>query len=447
MNKNKIIAMGMIVLIFLSVLLVDVEAKRDKITGAKIYKESHKRMVAINESQYAEAEFLGCDMIKDNGKFRVYSCKNDVSDSTSLYEDIKVYPLNEPANTAVEADYAHSLGYSGKGVKIALIDSGYDYNHIELSSSYGGGYDFIDNDDDPMDVYGHGTKVAGMIVSDGINSTSKGIAPDAEIIALRVLNSNGEGSLSDVSDAIYYAVEHYDIDVISISLGSSSSYQEYCDSEMPYFVDAINYAHSRGVSVVAASGNSIQNVTAPGCVSNVISVGRTDINLMASSSYYNPIIDIYAPALNLLTTFPGNSYGTSSGSSISTPLVSGAIALLKEKNPSLEYSEAEGYILDNAKEFSYYGYMNYKALDVGAAIDAVPEPVLCNQPSLSYSLVNGEFIVSWQSQTGCSYNLRESTDLSTGNWMSIGIFNGNDGVIEHRMYPDGNMRFFRIEVI
>src|SRR5690606_21294642 len=107
--------------------------------------------------------------------------------------------------------------YTGRGIKIALLDTGIDYNHPELSQSYRGGYDFINDDDDPMDDNGHGTHVAGILAAAQDGKGIVGIAPDAEIYAIKVSDKKGSGSFSDLAKGIAWAIDN-DIDIVNMSI-------------------------------------------------------------------------------------------------------------------------------------------------------------------------------------------------------------------------------------
>ena len=166
----------------------------------------------------------------------------------------------------------------GNGIKIAIIDTGVNYNHPDL---YGfgkdgkviGGYDYIENDNSPLDTDGHGTQVAGVLAADG---NLKGISPKAKILAYRV-SADGEGVASDlITKAIHQAIKD-DADIINISLGVNRT---------EYEIDrAVNAAVDAGIVVVAAAGNSgpeSSTIGSPASNPNAITVGATYNNVTNS---------------------------------------------------------------------------------------------------------------------------------------------------------------------
>jgi len=206
-------------------------------------------------------------------------------------------------------------------VTVAVIDSGICANNPDLTGRILAGWDFIDNDAVPQDDYGHGCEVSGVIaanLNDGIGIA--GVAPNAQIMPLRVLDANGVGSYSDVAAAIVYAADH-GAQVINMSLGGSSP--------SSVLQDAVTYAASKGVILVAAAGNNgTEGALYPAAYNPVIAVGSVDPNLQHSSfSNYGPQIGIWAPGRDILTTKRDGSYGLVSGTSFAAPYVAGGEAL------------------------------------------------------------------------------------------------------------------------
>ena len=159
--------------------------------------------------------------------------------------------------TKVNADDVWSLGYTGSGVIVAVIDTGVNYNHHDLADhmwtdpSYPNhGYDFNANDNDPMDEHGHGTHCSGTVAGDGTSGSQTGMAPDANIMALRVLDSNGSGNESDVWDAIQFAVDH-GANIMSMSIGWRHSYSP----DRASWRNSLNNALAAGLVSSVAAGN------------------------------------------------------------------------------------------------------------------------------------------------------------------------------------------------
>ncbi len=219
----------------------------------------------------------------------------------------------------VNAPDAHALGLKGSGVRVAVIDTGVDYNHPDLASNYLGGYDYVNNDNDPMDDHSHGTHVAGTVVAIDNDIGVLGIAPDVGIYALKAADAGGSCSYSDIIASINWAVEN-NADVITMSLGGSysSTLKTACDN-----------AYESGVVLVGAAGNSGGPVIYPAGYGSVIAVSATDSNdVKASWSSYGPEVELAAPGVSVYSTMPGSSYGYKSGTSMATPHVTGSVALL-----------------------------------------------------------------------------------------------------------------------
>jgi subtilisin family serine protease len=194
----------------------------------------------------------------------------------------------------LKVDQLHQEGYTGKGVKVAVLDTGIDYNHPDLKDAYKGGYDFVNNDNDPMEttyadwinagkpgnvanyVTEHGTHVAGTIAGQGKNSSenaTKGIAPDAQIYAYRVLGPGGSGATEGIIAAIDQAVAD-GMDVMNLSLGANINDPMIAESI------AINNAVLSGVTAVVAAGNAgnkMYTLGSPGTASLALTVGASSV--------------------------------------------------------------------------------------------------------------------------------------------------------------------------
>lgn len=214
------------------------------------------------------------------------------------------------------------------GQEIAVIDTGVDYTHPDLDGKTIKGYDYIDNDTNPMDLNGHGTHVAGIAAAETNNATGiAGTAPNTKILAVRVLDANGSGSLAAIANGIRYAADA-GAEVINMSLG--------CDCSTTTLQDAVNYAYNKGVVLVAAAGNdNVSTTFEPASYTNVIAVGAVDSsNRKASFSNYGTWVDVVAPGVDIASTYPGNRYVYLSGTSMASPYVAGLAALLKGQGRS-----------------------------------------------------------------------------------------------------------------
>lgn len=250
----------------------------------------------------------------------------------------------------IHADKVWStLGSRGKGITVAIIDTGIDYMHPALGGGFGpafkviGGWDFVNNDADPLDDAGHGTHVAGIVA--GQSETITGVAPEASLIAYKVLGATGSGKESNVIAAVERAADPNQdgntsdhVDVANLSLGGSGNPDDPGSQ-------AIDNATAAGVTFAIAAGNSgvapdkgaaFHSIASPGTARSAITVGASDLvdNITTFSSrgpnMKNIAIkpDVVAPGLSILSSYRGG-YASLSGTSMATPHVAGAAALVK----------------------------------------------------------------------------------------------------------------------
>mgnify|MGYP001580175215 CR=1 FL=1 len=326
------------------------------------------RVIAETNEEVQQAIANGCEIVRETKGLKALVCSENVASSLKLQEDIKVFAVDSGANTQIKADLVQASGNNGDGKKVVVIDTGYNYLHPELSSSYLGGYDFVNKDSDPFDDNGHGSHVAGIITADGIDPKAKGVAPAAGIIAAKVLDATGSGYFSDVVAAIYYAVDgpdgiagtgdDFNADAISMSLGTGYPYvyKAYCNNILPSLTNAIKYARSRNVIVVVAAGNDgSRGVSIPGCISYSTTVGAvSSSDLIAYFSGIGKAVDISAPGVSIYSAWLSG-YLTASGTSMATPMVSGTVALIKFAHPSYTVAQVENALFKTAKDLGKRG--------------------------------------------------------------------------------------------
>ncbi len=224
----------------------------------------------------------------------------------------------------------------GEGIVVAVIDTGCQIDHPDLKDRIIGGRNFTtDNNGDPnnfSDNNGHGTHVAGTIAAAENNSGVLGVAPLANLLILKVLGKDGSGNYKSIIDAIKYAIKwrgqnDEKVRVISMSLGGSN--------DVPKLHEAIKEAVNNDILVVCASGNNGDNndktneYSYPAAYNEAISVGAIDFDKQMSkysNSNYN--VDLVAPGNDILSTYLDGKYAKLSGTSMATPHVSGAVALI-----------------------------------------------------------------------------------------------------------------------
>jgi subtilisin family serine protease len=268
----------------------------------------------------------------------------------STFSDVPNLGGNNWGLDQVKAPEAWAKGYTGKGVVVAVLDTGVDYNHVDLKDNiwtnpnndaaqgYANdihGWNFVDNNNNVLDTsqIGHGTHVAGIIAGENNNFGVTGVAYDAKIMPVKVLDNSGTGSYSSITKGIYYAVDH-GANVINLSLGGA-----YPNSSLE---SAIKYASSKGVVVVMAAGNdgdSTPDYPATYAKNWGLTVGAVDQNKnLADFSNHagsDSLAYVTAPGVNVYSTIPGNKYTTYSGTSMATPYVTGVVALMLSANHNL----------------------------------------------------------------------------------------------------------------
>lgn len=213
----------------------------------------------------------------------------------------------------------------GKGVKILLIDTGIDTDHPDLRHAFRIGYNFFERSNDVEDGEGHGSHIAGLLVG-----KATGVAPEAELHVVKVLNSMGRGTIASVMDGITYAIQNR-FDIISMSLG------------MPYelpliFKQKLVDAHNAGIVMVCATGNEGGNEPLyPAFMNEVIAVGGLDKDFNVAP-FSNGGHDVLAPSVDIFSTYKDGNYARMTGTSMSTPLIAGIIALI------ISYAKSKGII-------------------------------------------------------------------------------------------------------
>jgi Subtilase family/Bacterial Ig domain/Fervidolysin N-terminal prodomain len=258
---------------------------------------------------------------------------------------------------------------------IAIIDSGVDPTHPDLSDKLICGYNFVENNTDTHDVLGHGTAVAGTAAAISNNVAGvAGVAWGNPIMPLVVFNSDNLASYYNVARAITFAADN-GIRVINLSLGGPSS-----SSTMQ---NAINYAWTKETLIFASAANYATSTPYyPAACEHVVAVSATTLNdTRASFSNYGGWIDIAAPGVSILTTNRGGGYGYWNGTSFSSPIVAGLAGLIISANPDLTNTQVVEIITQNADDLGdpgfdqYFGYGRVNAhASLVATIGTAPEP-------------------------------------------------------------------------
>jgi len=282
----------------------------------------------------------------------------------------------------IKADQAWDIHKGLSTVVVAVVDTGVEYTHPDLAAHYmAGGYDWVNTDKDPLDDNGHGTHCAGVaaaVMDNGIGVV--GVA-QVSVMAEKVLDSTGSGTMADVANGITHAADN-GAKVISLSLGAyfpSITLQNACQ-----------YAWNRGCILVAAAGNDFTYMPFyPAAYDTVIAVAATNIrDSSASYSNFGDWIELSAPGGDgsytnewILSTYKGGGYAWGKGTSMAAPHVSGLAALVWSYKPSLINQELRTHLYNTADDLGYagkdiyfgYGRINaYRALNELGPIDKPP---------------------------------------------------------------------------
>jgi thermitase len=299
--------------------------------------------VSINEFQKVQtlANILkdkNVEYVVPNFKIKAFSAPADI---LALKEQYALAKVNAPQA------WAKAGNKGSRKVLLAVIDTGVDYNHAALAPNSVKGFDFRDNDSDPMDLTGaqnpgHGTHCAGIIGATGlVDGGIQGISPEVSIMPIRFLGADGSGDLDNGIKAIDYAIEH-GVSVISASWGAAVP-----AAEAQPLVEAVKRADAAGIIFVAAAANDGKNNDTTSMyptnanTPNMIAVAASNSSdaKPSWSNYGKAMVSIAAPGDAIMSTLPGNKYGNLSGTSMATPLVAGLVAFLRAQDPSLTGAE------------------------------------------------------------------------------------------------------------
>jgi len=327
---------------------------------------------------------------------------------TKIWPDLKVHAMLDTSVSDIGAKYVwNTYGYDGSGITIAIIDTGIDASHVALDDldddpttwdpkviafkDFVNGLDDLDASDgmDAYDDNGHGTHVAGIAAGTGApDYLYIGVAPKANLVGIKVLDSSGSGTLSDVVAGIEWAVQNrdvYNIKVINLSLGASVTDN---DGTSPVAI-AVDKAVLSGIVACVAAGNdgpAPGSVSTPGDAHLAITVGAAydsgegTKGAVASFSSLGPTADgrvkpdITAPGVYIMApeANTGTGYIEHSGTSMATPHVAGAVALLLQANQNLDPAQVK-YILTRTTQVDYYAGTpdnteGYGYIDIAAAV-------------------------------------------------------------------------------
>lgn len=356
-----------------------------------------------------------------------------------LYLDAKVQAVLSQGVSLVGGDTAHALGYTGSGVKVAVLDTGIDSNHPDLFDDLVAQHCFCDTHPSPHvggccaggrgestsaeDDEGHGTSVSGIITSSGAVA-AVGVAPDAEIVAVKVLSSTGSGDFSDIAAALDWILTERevidgpveDVRIVNMSLSDGGEYSNASASPCAgtNTANAIVALHAAGVAVFGASGNDGHDdgISFPACVEQAISVGGVYDASLGSVSWCgnasctttlctdNPtaadafvchsnsdeLLDLLAPNYRTVTSKVGGGSVAFGGTSASSPYAAGEAALLLDVDSTLTPEEIRTLLTNHGPQvINPDNGLSFPRTNVGAAVESIGLAICGNS-----NIENGE---------------------------------------------------------
>ena len=327
--------------------------------------------------EYSEPDAVATALTDDQYFSRQYALQNDGQAFSSTDGSITI------AEGALDADVDAVEAWSvtrGGGTRVAVLDTGIDLDHEDITSQVVGRANFTSDGAD--DEYGHGTHVAGIVAAKADNAVGvAGVCPECSLLDVKVLNKSGSGSASGIAAGIDWAVEN-GAKVINMSLGMRLSTRT--------LETAVNNAWGRGAVLVAAAGNTgTQSKIYPGAYPNVIAVAATDNrNAKASFSTYGAKwVDIAAPGVSVYSTFPNHqfalgapdgirslNYDIASGTSMASPIVAATAALAWSAHADPTNASVRAKVESSADK-SVKGTGTYWANGLVNAYDAVRPPL------------------------------------------------------------------------
>lgn len=348
----------------------------------KVFKRSTVRVVQVTEANAATI----LEALKRDPTIE-FAEPDYLAEATATANDPFVLDGSQWYLNKIQAPLAWTLT-TGNAV-VAVLDSGINADHPDLIGKTLPGFDFVSDDNDTSDDFGHGTAVAGVIAAAGNNNQGvAGIAFGGKILPVKVMDAFGFASYSDIAQGIRYAVDN-GARVINISIAG--------DAPSKTLQDAIDYAWSSNVVVVAAAGNGASDVPLyPAACEHVVAVAATTANdSLAGFSTFGPNVALAAPGENILTTSRNlaSPYANWSGTSLASPMVAAAAALVATANPSLDNSQIITLLKQTADDLGAVGADNvfgYGRLNVaravavasGLTLDALsPELPIVSRPS------------------------------------------------------------------
>ncbi|MBL7049075.1 MAG: S8 family serine peptidase [Nitrospira sp.] len=384
---------------------------------------------------------------------------------------------------AIKADTVQlNYNVTGQGINVAVLDTGIDTDHPDLMDDIIAEHCFTAGDCPPSDTNegtsaededGHGTHVSSIITSSGTVS-SRGFAPNANIVAVRVLDSNGDGWVQDWLDGLNWIITNQatlNVDVINMSLGTNELYSGNCDGSFPGVLNAVKQLRAQNITLFAATGNdgSSTSIGAPACITGVIAVGATydgnvgrepdvgnyfEANCFDANTSLNTItcftnssteMDITTPGAPITASFIGGGPRTLHGTSMATPTAAGIAALMLEANNNLTPNEIETILESSGPTLTDpKNGLSFPSINAGTAVQQAGGFIVnnlgdSNLDITNISLVNNSCWISITPPTSFNIVPSSSNLVSVSiNEACVGIGTHNDWIRIQSNDPDEN---------
>jgi subtilisin family serine protease len=313
----------------------------------------------------------------------------------------------------VRAPKAWGLERGVYSTVVAVVDTGVQLTHPDLSARLVPGHDFVNHDSRPADDNGHGTAVAGVVAATANSLGVAGMCMRCHVMPVKALDANGMGWWSVAAKAIIWAADHH-ADVINMSWGGPSGGS--------VLGDAIAYARSKGAVLIGAAGNNaVTSKFYPAAYPGVLSVAAsTDFDLRYYFSNYSiSWVDLAAPGCTY-STHLGSDYGSFCGTSAATPVVSGIAALIESAKPSLSRSQIES-ILTDATVRTPFSFTRFGRIDAYKAVYRAVHGTWPSNPQLlpAAPLLNPAAEVTFEAGSHAGYRFESSGAILRGAGLSL----------------------------
>jgi len=306
----------------------------------------------------------------------------------------------------------------GLGITVAIVDSGVDLEHPDLVSNIVSGISFVAGSNDVNDGYGHGTHLAGIIAASANNAGIVGVAPEAKLMPVKVIDDSGGGSAADVAKGIKWAADQQ-ADIINLSIGSPVSSR--------VVQEAVTYAHNTGALLIAAAGNcggadyqmkgcsQQHQLDYPGVYARVIAVSATNhARTISDFSSHGAHIELAAPGEEIYSTYIEKAYETLSGTSFAVAHVAGAAAILLSANADLSNEELRAILQETAVDLGESGLdemFGYGLINTHAALN---QTITSRRPNSTVPPVGFELANEWHDQYISQHTLEQITPFVPG---------------------------------